>query len=363
MNVTDKLYTEWAWRSKSGAPNINNPEDKAILDSLIAELTENSTVVKEEENAISNDEIVDLVASIKDDPEALKFIKKYITSRPKQGFFFKVANDAEITDSTVEGAQAPKTLFGILSDNDDLDNFQRYVESGQLTFGNLGPSGNLISKLENTGISTDSITRILNFGGFEGGRGVGKAEVGLALLLKDIKMMTGGKGDLNWNGKYLEVKGSKGRLGKREGSVEATGKLFDILEDLGYDKFDKPHEFIAYAAQSGDKGEVLNATQQFLAKLYPSAKTKINTYINTGNITDADELRKAIQKLYMWNYVISEGVEHFIFVNTGSAGTFGSYYSMSPEALAEFIDKNPTAFSGPVRMSNTAPQVFTNGIK
>ena len=38
MNVTDKLYTEWAWRTKSGVPNINNPEDKAILDSIISEM-------------------------------------------------------------------------------------------------------------------------------------------------------------------------------------------------------------------------------------------------------------------------------------------------------------------------------------
>ena len=39
MNITDKLYTEWAWRSKTGTPDINNPEDKAVLDKLINELT------------------------------------------------------------------------------------------------------------------------------------------------------------------------------------------------------------------------------------------------------------------------------------------------------------------------------------
>lgn len=38
MSVVDKLYTEWAWRTKTGIPNITNPEDKAILDSLISEL-------------------------------------------------------------------------------------------------------------------------------------------------------------------------------------------------------------------------------------------------------------------------------------------------------------------------------------
>ena len=41
MNVIDKLYTEWAWRTKSGIPNINNPEDKAILDQILEEATNN----------------------------------------------------------------------------------------------------------------------------------------------------------------------------------------------------------------------------------------------------------------------------------------------------------------------------------
>jgi len=39
MNVVDKLYTEWAWRTKSGTPDYSNPEDKAILHNLIEQLT------------------------------------------------------------------------------------------------------------------------------------------------------------------------------------------------------------------------------------------------------------------------------------------------------------------------------------
>ncbi len=45
MNVVDKLYTEWAWRTKSGVPDMNNPEDRAILNKIF---TENSVPVKEE---------------------------------------------------------------------------------------------------------------------------------------------------------------------------------------------------------------------------------------------------------------------------------------------------------------------------
>lgn len=38
MNIVDKLYTEWAWRTKSGVPDVNNPEDKTILDNILSEL-------------------------------------------------------------------------------------------------------------------------------------------------------------------------------------------------------------------------------------------------------------------------------------------------------------------------------------
>ena len=38
MNLIDKLYTEWAWRTKSGTPSMDNIDDKAILDKLITEI-------------------------------------------------------------------------------------------------------------------------------------------------------------------------------------------------------------------------------------------------------------------------------------------------------------------------------------
>ena len=81
MNVTDKLYTEWAWRTKSGIPNMNNPEDKAILDNLLKELTE-------EKAPVTPDDIVALISSIAKDQDALKYIIKYIKNRPNQSSFF-----------------------------------------------------------------------------------------------------------------------------------------------------------------------------------------------------------------------------------------------------------------------------------
>jgi len=38
MSIIDKLYTEWAWRTKTGTPSMDNAEDKAVLDKLLSEL-------------------------------------------------------------------------------------------------------------------------------------------------------------------------------------------------------------------------------------------------------------------------------------------------------------------------------------
>ena len=79
MNVTDKLYTEWAWRSKTGTPSMDNPEDKAILDKLIAELTEQT------ESPYS--QLQGNIAKIKDDPEAVEYLNRYVNSRRFRGPF------------------------------------------------------------------------------------------------------------------------------------------------------------------------------------------------------------------------------------------------------------------------------------
>jgi len=58
MNVTDKLYTEWAWRTKSGVPDISNPEDKAILNKLLLEF---GVVYEDEEgNEVETDTAAEL---------------------------------------------------------------------------------------------------------------------------------------------------------------------------------------------------------------------------------------------------------------------------------------------------------------
>ena len=82
MSIVDKLYTEWAWRTKSGTPDYNNPEDKLILDNLLVEL---GVVFEDEEgNEVEADQATELTSKEKNQLiNAVKSIKddyvKYLT--------------------------------------------------------------------------------------------------------------------------------------------------------------------------------------------------------------------------------------------------------------------------------------------
>ena len=352
MNITDKLYTEWAWRTKTGVPDINNPEDKAILDSLIKELTE-------ETKPISAEDIVQLVSSISDDTEALQYIAKYIRNRPSQNKFFEYINAQNIDKGTLESGDAPQRVFNVLTNNDDLGTFMEYIEKAP-SFSQLGYKGNLLSKLDGM-LSSNTVRDLINIGGQEGGRGVGKAEIGLATLIKDVKMMKGGKGDLSWDGKYLEVKGTSARLGKRDHSFTGGAKILDTAAEIA-NNTSRPDVFMPaiYSAAPDSFKEAVKDFKDLLSQVYESGA--ISKFITEEVCQDRAACRVALQKVYASSYATREGVEQFIFVDT--SGGFGDYLSVTPEQLTSYIDENPKTFSSPVNLKNgLAPQVFRNEIK
>lgn len=76
MSIVDKLYTEWAWRTKTGIPDINNPEDKAMLDSILLEYgvvfedEEGNQIESDTATELSNKEVkmlIDAIKSIKEE--------------------------------------------------------------------------------------------------------------------------------------------------------------------------------------------------------------------------------------------------------------------------------------------------------
>jgi len=380
MDSITRYLNNIAYKFPKGYPDMNDSKDRKMLYELVnniikeqqlslfsdKELEDLTIKIKkgiEDPENLDKDEINALIDANRDDKEFISLIKKKLKSQPKRKSFNKIASNANINKGTVEGKDTPGELFSILTINDDVDNFDNYIKNGQLSLKSLKGKDkrNLINDLKSTGLSGDSITQLIDFGGYEGGRGVGKAEIALALLLKDVKMMVGQKGDLNWDGDYLEVKGTSGRLGGRDQKMLGTSEILELVDkhpDIS--NIVRPDLFIPELIANGEKEEViLKLTKELASNMYPYADN-IDKAIVKDILEEPLLLRAAFQKIYLNNYANNEGVDDFIFVDTSNR--FSDYIVASPEEMYDYIDTNPTRFSGPVSLKNISPTTFTNGI-
>ena len=355
MNVTDKLYEEWAWRSRTGTPDINNPEDKALLDKIISELTEGKD--------ISPYKLLQQnLSKIAEDPEAIKYLNRYVNHRAHRKPFDTYISSKQIDGGTIGDFDAPDTIFNILSKNDDLDKFLENLDRLP-GFGSLNASGNLVEKLDGI-VSKESVISLINLGGQEEGRGVGKAELALATLCKDVKMMKDEAGDLDWNG-YLEVKGTSARLGKRDHAFTGGIKIQQLAQQAGVpnDKFGRTTvynapEAIAVGLIKADipKDTIVKTLKDDLRGIYQDAIDLITT-------SNLDNLAVVMRQVYFKSYWEREGVKHIIFINSNpKISPFGKYLSVNLEQGLSYIASKPTSFCSPVRFNSLAPNVFKNGV-
>jgi hypothetical protein len=356
MSVINKIVAEWAFRCKKGYPDMNNPADMKILKEIYSEYGIVMEEEKPEEEApLSVDDIRGLLGGIKGDQDAITYIYKYIKGRSRTTELQTVLSRANINAKTISGVNAPKAIFDILAHNDDLENFMQYVKSDQhLNYTSLKESGNLIDKLATTGISRKSIEELIGLGGFEGGRGVGKGEVALALLVDDLKMREG-SGDLDWNGSYVEVKGSGGRMGGRDTKIPENLKLIQRYKQANPPIESKRlNEIIPALLQQGTpKEELRKECEQLINSIYPQGKG--TTYITADNLGNSKEMRAAFQKAYFYNYINTEGVDHLIMLNTSAKG-LGRYINLPASKVGEYIEQHPTITS-PITLNESAPQI------
>ena len=379
----DELLLEWSYRLKGGYPDMDSPSDIQLLreilienkmpaDDIIDELEGLEKGEEEEEESGENNktppptknsdklitikDIINILPDIEEDQEALLKMKKYITNRKGEiGFFNKIVLK-NINDATIDSSNAPKDLYQILSDNNDVENYDVF---DQPSFSELGKEGNIFSFYEkNSDLSRKTILSIFNYFGTEGGRGVGKGEMGFALLFKDIEMATG-KGDLSWSGSDLEVKGTAARLGDRDrifGGFERT-KLGQLSQK--YNKTDKNlvsligslaneeeiilDELLIAVIEFEDEAHPLgNASKYFTLEILTDPK-------NRATNTTTSLLRKAFAKNYIKNYASKEGVDNFIWWNSNIYGSssatpgeaktkWGTYIIFTPGEADSFVD-------------------------
>ena len=356
MNVTDKLYTEWAWRSKTGTPSMDNPEDKAILDKLILEL-----ITEEEKDDTSNlvNKLIKVIKTSNLSPNELNTYIRSISNRGLKGDLkSKLANKGFTSSSFKVGDKAVEYVIDKIADSEA----EEFVNYKPKSFSSIPPKGNF---LKVTGMSNNLFRSLYDIepGADAGGNAIGKGELFLALSFSDIDNR-GGAGDLNYKNQNLEVKGTAGRLGGqgRGGSGASNfylGNLGDrFLEGEELEDFvnEPANTNINYGiknlydrvkAKGGDTKAVINTVVNVLDNLYFNAG-KAKTYFgSSSDYSDLKQMKNNLLKLNAASYATKTNVGYIIFVNSST----GDYSLIPVNDLDDSID------SGAITTGKKSPTV------
>ena len=225
MNVIDKLYNEWAWRTKSGTPDINNPEDKVILDRLILELTEESDIDDIKKN------LLNIINNI-DDPSELTKISKYASNLSFSKGIDEYLQSKNLTNKdiiffkTLLGDLGKTGEFAKLAENPPTLNLEQEIDGQKI------PGGNYYEQIP--GFDTNELKSLYSDmkDSIKGTVSMGPGESFLSVFFKNIAV-AGGKGDIVIDGKNVELKSRTGDTGAlAAASYVVRGKAEGLKNDL-----------------------------------------------------------------------------------------------------------------------------------
>ena len=342
MNVIDNILLEWSYRCPDGIVDMNDPNKVKILFEILKPL------LKED----IDDDILNALIDANSDTKAqvLNFIKKSTSKTVEKNSdegFYAYLRSKNITDNMIDGVNVPERIHDILIDNNDFDNFNKYRKNPNPFPGGLD---SLSKILVNTNISSKSIFEIINIDGKKKGAGVGKGEIALALFFSDVKK-TPGKGDLDWNGDNLEVKSIGARFGgEREvnSSVILGSELGKTAEQYDFNPLKRLDAVISGLYGEIDSKKLYDIVVDFFKNIYPNADFNYLSINSLKNITD---IRKALNKLYISNYMNSENIQHIILINST-----GDYIVFTPEQIEDIVDKNTITINS-ISGTNLYPQI------
>jgi hypothetical protein len=315
---------------------MDSPSDLKVLKNILKEqrislpkIQEQVIVEQEESSKRSSASVVQLIQQMAKEgvlkDNHIEFLTRYLNSRPFQENIDEYLGTKNIDGNTFgkDETAANEKVFQVLQSEEQVDKFSEYIKN-PLKLSDLPERGNLFDEVKKASGLTDLvIQKLLHIKGQEEGRGVGKAEIFLSMFFGDVKMRVVGKGDLTWNGKYLEVKGSSARLGGR--GTPWQGFKTSILGQLAqeYDKSDRNlSSLIKNLADEVDPPtdipKLKDGIKEFANAVYGKSHIidKVVDGLSEEDLKNGEKIKKALIKLYYTHYAKAENVDHFIFVNT-----------------------------------------------
>lgn len=340
MDVFDKILKEHSWKFSKGYPDINIQEDKDLLFSIVKDMVGE----QEEEKESLEDKLIKVIRSSKLSDEELNAYIKSINNRDFKGNVkTKLSNKGYTADSFKVGEKALDYIIDKISDSEA----QEFINYKQKSFANSPDKGNFSNV---TGLSNKLVQDLINIepGADAGGSSIGKGELFLALAFNDIDNRGGG-GDLNYNNKNLEVKGTGGRLGQQPG----RGSDFDYLNFLGekylegeeLDDFlnDPQNKIINVSlkdiydkaiANGAKSEEVIKDIQKALDSVFFNKGLAKEYFNNPADFKDVAKMKLKLIKLNAKAYASKTNVGYFVFLNSKN----GDYVLIDIDNLEDSID-------------------------
>ena len=338
MDSIDKFLKLYSYKFDKGYPDMDNPRDKEMLFEFAYKLTE-----QEEEEKLE-DKLIRIIRSSKLNDNELNAYIKSINNRGFKGDITnKLTNKGYTADSFKVGEKAIDYIIDKITDS-EAEEFIKYQPK---TFKNTPDKGNL-SKV--TGLSPQLVQDLINIepGADAGGSSIGKGELFLALAFKDIDNRGGG-GDLNYDGKNLEVKGTGGRLGQQAG----RGSDFNYLEFLGekYLEGEELEDFLKNPqnkiinvsikslydqaiANGANSQNIIKDIQKSLDSVFFNKGLAKKYFNGPADFRDLAEMKIKLTKLNAEAYAQKTNVGAFLFMNSKT----GDYVLVDIENLEDSID-------------------------
>ena len=337
--MIDKLYNEWAWRSKTGTPSMDNAEDKAVLDKLIRELTN-------ADGQVSKQEVIDAINKGEFTPEQLQSILNGISGIAYKEDVLSFLNNKGRSVSSIS-----KTIYNRMVENGDIQTYHKYITDGAISYADLGAAGNLKEKFSKL-FSQETINFLFDIKPQVGNVATGKGEVLLCTLTADVNGDTP-SGDVGVGDKGIEVKnrgaipmGQKAQFGKNtdkkfiEDAISGVNRVLDNpiqVQTKGKRPLHRLNIILAAVAeQESDKVDAsLDAMETALRSNYPGIDFSDFSLkkFKSGNAIDADTAEQAFSKKVIKLYTETEEFEEIFFLDDKS----GNYAIVPSDKLVDLV--------------------------
>lgn len=344
MDSLDKFLNSVAYKFPKGYPDMNDPQDKAMLFEMVSELV---TEDEKADGVVTKDEVIKVLQDEEFTPEQLQKILSTVSS---------IKYKKEIIDYISSKGKGPakvaEPVYNKMVATGDAPAYAEYLNNMK-DYSYLGESGNLVEKFNF--VSKDLVDFITALEPSIGRVSTGKGEILLSIMLKDVQDAVSG-GDIEAGGREVEVK-NKGAVPmgqKAQFSVNTMETVYQLIEKNINPKLENDISFadlrgkrpfnrigLVYDKVLKEEPELADdlavIIDQVLKAEYPGldfSGINVEKYTNGAGL-DWQKLELDMAKKVVELYVKSEGFQEVFFLNDIKK----EYRRVSTDKLIDMLGK------------------------